>query len=211
MSLQATLQAAEDLLHATSRQALQDFSVGPLLGGVQVPPQGAAEEQGVLRHNGDAPPQQPQAHFCNIHAADKDASTSWLHEAEEAGEQGGLATASASDNAHLLPGPQLRRQAADHQRQVWPVANLQVVKHDRWKLAGPALSKSKLIPWQLPWGFLGKFRELYRPLDRGKARFHLNQKEGRPSQVLRQLHAVDQRQGGNAGWHQIRQSPEKCC
>jgi hypothetical protein len=67
---------------------------------INVPPDRPGEDQGILRDDGEAPPQEGQAQLLGVDAVNQDVPFEG-QEAEEDGEQGGLAGAGAAGDAQL--------------------------------------------------------------------------------------------------------------
>mmetsp|Transcript_18302 Transcript_18302/g.55229 ORF Transcript_18302/g.55229 Transcript_18302/m.55229 type:complete len:341 (-) Transcript_18302:1287-2309(-) len=100
-------------------------------GGVQVLPHGALEEVWLLGDDGHRPAPQPgERHPRDIAAVDAHLAAVQADHAQDGEHARGLPGAGAAYESGPLPWEDLEGDAAQHKRQVRPVAELHVLKHD---------------------------------------------------------------------------------
>lgn len=104
--------------------------VGVLVEGVEVGAHRALEQRRVLRDDGEARAQVAEANGGYVDAVNGDGAARDFYEAEQSAHDGRLACARAPDDAHALAAGNVHRQLLQHQRQVFAVAHLDIVKDD---------------------------------------------------------------------------------
>lgn len=119
---------AADEVHAL--EGVAQRGVGVPAEGVEVAPDGAGEEDGVLRYDCQARAQVVQLDGGDVQPVDVDAPGAGLEEAEERQGQGALARAGAADDADALVVLDAEGEPVEHGREVRSIADYQLVDLD---------------------------------------------------------------------------------
>ncbi|KAJ8575187.1 hypothetical protein ON010_g4027 [Phytophthora cinnamomi] len=111
-----------------------DIAVRVLVERVEVVTQRTAEKHRVLWNDGEASSKIVQSDVLDVDAIDRDGPAVELADAEKRDHERTFAGSCATADSHLLAASDLHVDTSEHERQLWPILEVEVVERDGLRL-----------------------------------------------------------------------------